>query len=105
LPTQSDMMNEEEFNLELVELGKRLKQLRKYRKLRLLDLEMRTGINDSLISRYEKGKENISYYTLWKLATALKVSINDLTDYKGPLPDNTNFEDIPKVKKRSMRKG
>ncbi len=98
-------MNEEDFNLELIELGKRLKQLRKHRKLKLLDMEIRTGINDSLISRYEKGKENISYLNLWKLAAALKVTINDLTNYNGPLPDNTNFEDVPIVKKRSNRKG
>jgi HTH-type transcriptional regulator, competence development regulator len=90
-----------EFKKELERLGQRIKKLRKHRKLRLLDLEISTGINDSDLSRYERGKENIGYFTIFKLAKALKVEIMDLTDYDGPLPDNNGFK-IPV--KRSSKK-
>lgn len=83
---------------ELQELGKRIKQIRKHRKLKLLDLEMLSGIQDSKLSRYERGLENIEYQTLFKLAKALQVEIRDLADYDGLLPDNTNFKKATKKK-------
>jgi transcriptional regulator with XRE-family HTH domain len=96
-------MESKEFEKELQLLGARIKQLRKHRKLRLLDLEMLSGINDSDISRYEQGKENVEYQTLFKLAKALQVEINDITAYNGPLPDNGNFAKVGGPQK--MKKG
>jgi transcriptional regulator with XRE-family HTH domain len=96
-------MESKEFQKELQLLGARIKQLRKHRKLRLLDLEMLSGINDSDISRYERGKENVEYHTLFKLATALHVEIKDITDYTGPLPDNSNFKLVKPPKPRKKR--
>jgi transcriptional regulator with XRE-family HTH domain len=75
-----------DYQLELQKLGKRIKQIRLHRNLRLLDLEVMTGINDSDISRYERGKENIEFQTIFKLAKALKVDVSILTDYFGPFP-------------------
>ena len=75
------------FEDELQNLGKRIKQIRKFRKLRLLDLEMLSGINDSDLSRYEQGKENIEYHTIYRLAKALEIDVKVLTDYGGPLPE------------------
>jgi transcriptional regulator with XRE-family HTH domain len=86
----------EEFQKELENLGRRIKQLRKHRKLLLLDLELLTGIQDSKISRYERGLENIEFHTIFKLARALQVEVKDLTDYNGPLPDNVTFKRFPK---------
>lgn len=85
----------DEFAKELVNLGKRIKQLRKHRGLLLLDMEILSGIQDSKISRYERGLENVEYHTIFKLAKALQVEIKDLADYKGPLPDNSNFKKPP----------
>lgn len=82
---------ESTFEKELESLGKRIKQLRKHRKLRLLDLEMLSGINDSDLSRYERGKENVEFHTLYKIAKALQVEVTDLTNYNGLLPDNAGF--------------
>lgn len=100
-------MEIEEFYSELVKLGERLKQIRKHRKLKLLDLEVLSGINDSDLSRYERGKENIEFITIFKLAKALEVDINVLTSYNGPLPDNTNFVGLGKpsslAKKRKRK--
>lgn len=90
-------METEEFYKELVKFGARLKQIRKHRKLKLLDLEVLSQINDSDLSRYERGKENIEFITIFKLAKALEVEINMLTDYDGPLPDNSSFKGLGKV--------
>jgi transcriptional regulator with XRE-family HTH domain len=93
-------MESQDFAKELINLGGRIKQLRKHRKLLLLDLELLSGVNDSDISRYERGKENIEFHTIFKLAKALQVTIKDLFDYYGPLPDNTTFKKAPKSKKK-----
>jgi len=94
-------MESQNFAQELINLGSRIKQLRKHRKLLLLDLELLSGVNDSDISRYERGKENIEFHTIFKLASALQVSTKDLFDYYGPLPDNTTFRKVPKSKKKN----
>jgi transcriptional regulator with XRE-family HTH domain len=93
---------ESTFEKELESLGRRIKQLRKHRKLRLLDLEMLSGVNDSDLSRYERGKENIELHTLYKLARALEVEIADLTSYDGVLPDNTAF--VKPTERKRLRK-
>jgi HTH-type transcriptional regulator, competence development regulator len=79
------------FEKELKKLGQRIKQLRKHRKLTLLDLELLSGVADTKISRYERGHENVEYLTLFKLAKGLQVEINALTDYGGPLPENKSI--------------
>lgn len=89
---------EQEFTGELKRLGKRLRQLRKHRGLTLLDLEVLCGINDSDISRYENGKEKIELFSLYRLAKALKVTLNSLTDYDGELPNDKLI--LPPSRKR-----
>ena len=61
--------------------GKVVKQHRKERNLRLLDVELLTGIDDSTISKIEKGKYNVELLTIFKLAKAFDVSTMDLLDY------------------------
>jgi transcriptional regulator with XRE-family HTH domain len=96
-------MKVSEFSLELEKLGKRIRQVRKHRKLRLLDLEILSKVNDSDLSRYEQGKGNIEFQTIFKLAKALEVDVKILLDYDGPLPDNSNFKGLGKkeLKKKS----
>lgn len=89
-------MESSDYALELEKLGKRIKQLRKYRNLRLLDLEVLSGIDDSTISKYERGLGNIEFHTIFKLAKALEVTVSFLTDYEGPLPDNKKFKGVKK---------
>ena len=90
-------MESTEFSTELSKLGNRLKQVRKHRKLTLLDLEVLSGINDSDISRYERGLENIEFQTIFKLSKALEIDVKTLLDYEGPLPDNKDFQGFRKV--------
>lgn len=85
-------MASSDFELELERLGNRIKDIRKHRGLTLLELEVRSGINDSDISRYERGLENIEFQTIYKLAKALKVEVQVLTDYSGELPENKGFK-------------
>jgi len=87
-----------DFKEELEELGKRIKQIRKHRKLKLLDLELLCGIQDSKLSRYERGLENVEYHTLFKLAKALQVEIKDFADYNGPLPDSISIKKTTRKK-------
>lgn len=77
-----------DFNVELEKLGRRIKQVRKHRNLTLLELETISGINDSDLSRYEQGKENLEFLTIYKIAKALEVEVHDLTNYEGNLPDS-----------------
>jgi transcriptional regulator with XRE-family HTH domain len=78
-----------DFAQELEKLGKRIKQLRKHKNLTLLELEAISGINDSDLSRYEQGKENLEFLTIYKIAKALEVEVYDLTNYEGALPSQT----------------
>jgi DNA-binding Xre family transcriptional regulator len=92
------------FERELEKLGKRIQEIRKHRKLRLLDVEILSGINDSDISRYERGKENIEFQTIFKLAMALEVEVKVLLDYDGSLPDNESFKGLGKTKVKKTKK-
>jgi transcriptional regulator with XRE-family HTH domain len=91
-------METPDFASELVRLGNRIKAIRKHRKLTLLELEMLSGINDSDLSRYEQGKENLEFFTIYKLAKALEIEVSVLTDYDGLLPDNSKFKRVEKRK-------
>lgn len=72
---------------ELLAFGKRLRQLRKYRRLTQVDLELSSGITNADISRIENGQKNIEIITIIKFAKALKVYTKDLFDYTGDLPE------------------
>lgn len=91
-----------EFDRELEDLGQRLKDIRKHRKLRLLDMEVLCGIQDSKLSRIERGLENIELHTIYKLAKGLQVEMHVIFDYKGPLPDNNKFKNA--LKNRSKKR-
>ena len=62
----------------LVEFGKLLKQIRTEKGLTLLELEVRTGINEGDISKIERGKKNLAFTTLVKLARGLEISTSKL---------------------------
>jgi transcriptional regulator with XRE-family HTH domain len=91
-----------EFDRELEDLGQRLKDLRKHRKLRLLDMEVLCGIQDSKLSRIERGLENIELHTIYKLAKGLQVEMHVVFDYSGPMPDNNKFKTV--LKNRSKKR-
>lgn len=64
----------------LIEIGKRISQIRDKNKQTLDDIEFLTGIDSSDINKYELGKINLTIKTLLKLSVALKVNPKDLLD-------------------------
>ncbi|MCM5663660.1 helix-turn-helix domain-containing protein [Galbibacter mesophilus] len=62
----------------LKEIGKRISELRLKNNQTQNDLSFLTGLEKSEISKYEKGKINLTMTTLLKLAAALKVHPKEL---------------------------
>lgn len=58
-----------------LEIGKKIRLLRKERGLTLKQLANRTGLSISLISQIERAKSSSSVSTLYKVATALSVKM------------------------------
>ena len=67
-------------------MGKRLKQLRKARGLTQLAVQMKTGIEQALLSKFENGERVPPTETLVKLADFYEVSV----DYLLCRTDNPN---------------
>ena len=61
-----------------VELKNRIREVRKQRGLRQVDLARMVGIFQSEISEIECGKRKPSIYLAKKIAKALRVSLDDL---------------------------
>jgi transcriptional regulator with XRE-family HTH domain len=77
-----DFSGVEESNEILVKLGSNLKALREKRNLTQLDIEVKTGIYTSDLSKIENGQTNLSFTKLVKLAAALKVQLNEIYTIK-----------------------
>jgi putative transcriptional regulator len=61
-----------------VEFKNRIREVRKQRGLRQIDLARIVGVFQSEISEIERGKRKPSIYLAKKIAKALKVSLDDL---------------------------
>lgn len=66
----------------LQKFGDKLKKIRNDKSLTLRDLEAYTGIGNSMISKIERGKANITILTIIKLADALEVHPSELFSFK-----------------------
>lgn len=66
----------------LIEIGKRISEIRNKNEQTLDDIEFLTGIDSSDINKYELGKINLTMKTLIKLSLALRVRPKDLVDFK-----------------------
>ena len=65
----------------LIQLGKRIKYLRKLRKWSQLDLALESEVNKNYISDLEKGRRNPSVMVLNRIAIALNIDLATL--FKG----------------------
>lgn len=70
-------MEEKEF---LQNLGRKIRNLRDSREWTLYDLEARTNIDFSDISKLELGYTNSKIFTLYKLSQAFGISLSELLD-------------------------
>ncbi|WP_078670531.1 helix-turn-helix domain-containing protein [Chitinophaga eiseniae] len=60
-------------------IGTEIRRCREAKGLSLSDIEAATGLDQSNISKYEKGKKKLGVYTLYRIAEALETTIADLT--------------------------
>ncbi len=64
----------------LIELGKRIAQLRKSKNWTQEDLSIKSGVERSALARMESGGVNSGVLNLKKISLALKVTIGELVD-------------------------
>jgi transcriptional regulator with XRE-family HTH domain len=64
--------------LEEVDVGERLRELRRFRRCTLRTVAERSGLSESFLSQVERGRSSASIESLRRIAEALGVSISDL---------------------------
>ena len=72
------LMGRTKYDIEIENFGKRLREIRMKQKLSQLDLEVKSGINRTEISKIENGLKNIEFFTIVKLAEALEVEMIEI---------------------------
>src|ERR687883_1398907 len=78
-----------------VDVGERLRELRRFRRCTLRTVAERSGLSESFLSQVERGRSSASIASLRRIADALGVSIADLFE-PGDLPG-------PRVLRRDER--
>ena len=79
-----------------VDVGERLRELRRFRRLTLRTIASRSGLSESFLSQVERGRSSASIASLRRIADALGVSIADLFDQDGaPRPQVVRRDDRP----------
>lgn len=77
------------------EIGKRIRTFRKMREMTLDELALKIYKSKSTISKYEKGEISIDIETLYDIADALSVNIEQLLFYKKPALTVPYAQNIP----------
>lgn len=72
------LMDQEKYITHLQTFGNRMRELRKKKKMTLVDLEVETGIANGKLSKIENGLVNIEFFTILKIAEGLGVELRDL---------------------------
>jgi len=67
-----------------VDVGERLRELRRRRRATLRTVAERSGLSESFLSQVERGRSNASIASLRRIADALGVSVADLFEPAGP---------------------
>ena len=67
-----------------VDVGERLRALRRFRRCTLRTIAERSGLSESFLSQVERGKASASIASLRRIAGALGVSVSDLFEPSGP---------------------
>ena len=75
------MLSSNEKKVALKRFGQRLAELRKQKNLSLREMASACDIDNSKISKIEKGKSNITFTTIIDLARGLEVHPRQLFDY------------------------
>lgn len=75
-------MSKSSYKNELKKFGSHLSELRKKKKLSLRELSYACDIDNSKISKIEKGTVNITFTTIVQLAEALEVTLPELMEFR-----------------------
>ena len=79
-----------------VDVGERLRELRRFRRATLKTIADRSGLSESFLSQVERGRSSASIASLRRIAEALGVSMADLFERDGvPGPKVLRREDRP----------
>jgi transcriptional regulator with XRE-family HTH domain len=79
-----------------IDVGERLRELRRFRRLTLATIASRSGLSESFLSQVERGRSSASIASLRRIAAALGVSISDLFEQEGaPRPTVVRRDDRP----------
>lgn len=76
----------EKLTTELLRFGYRIREIRKTKNYTLQQLEGKSGISNSKLSKIEKGMINTEFLTIVRITHALEVEIVELFNYDGHLP-------------------
>ncbi len=72
------MMDKEKIDAKLKAFGKRMREIRKQKKMTLVDLEVEIGITNGTLSKIENGLQNIEFITIIRIAEGLEVEAKEL---------------------------
>lgn len=74
---------------DIVTIGRRIYEIRKFRKLQLEELAiLSSNMDNGNLSKYESGKMNIELVSLAKIADGLEITLFELLNIGGPMPEN-----------------
>lgn len=68
-------MDQEKYTSYLLAFGQRMREIRKEKKMTLIDLEIETGISNGKLSKIENGLVNVEFFTIVKIAEGLDAKI------------------------------
>src|SRR5437762_14134753 len=66
-----------------IDVGERLRELRRFRRCTLRTISARSGLSESFLSQVERGRSSASIASLRRIADALGVSMADLFEPDG----------------------
>ncbi len=79
-------MEHVEIDKYIIEIGKRIRALRKEKKLTQLDLAIRSGIDERQVQRLERGHTSATLKTLIKISKGLDIDFIELFNF--PIKEN-----------------
>lgn len=71
-------MDKKIIEAKLKAFGKRMREIRKQKKMTLVDLEVEIGITNGTLSKIENGLQNIEFITIIRIAEGLGVEAKEL---------------------------
>lgn len=80
-----------------IELGKRVRELRKFRGWSVKELASKANMSSTFIYQLEQGKQNITVKYLSRLCNTLEISLAEFFDYKN---DSGEIEETLRLTKK-----